>query len=88
MSFYNKLFCINYLEDNYFSGNIWFYVVVPSFLSYNCKKMYYIWKSFYMDINNNKNEEVAFSTTYGDGNLEEIIFITGDNGKYEVILFL
>jgi hypothetical protein len=43
------------------------------------------WKSFYMDINNNKNEEVAFSTTYGDGNLEKIIFITGDNGKYEVI---
>lgn len=43
------------------------------------------WTPFYMDIMKNGNNEVVYTAIYGDGKLEQAIFITGDNGKYEII---
>jgi hypothetical protein len=43
------------------------------------------WTAFYMDITKDGNDEVVFTTTYFDGNLEYAIFITGDEGEYKII---
>lgn len=43
------------------------------------------WTAFYFDITKDGNDEVGFTTTYGDGKLEYAIFITADNGEYKVI---
>ena len=43
------------------------------------------WTAFYFDITKDGNDEVGFTTTYGDGKLDFAIFITADNGQYKVI---
>lgn len=43
------------------------------------------WVPFYFDITGDGNDEVGFTATYFEGNLENAIFITADNGEYRVI---
>ncbi|SKC36782.1 hypothetical protein [Maledivibacter halophilus] len=43
------------------------------------------WNPFYFDITGDGNDEVSFTSTYSEGNLENAIFITADNGEYRII---
>lgn len=44
-----------------------------------------LWQASYFDITGDGNEDVAFVAPYGEGSLEEIIFIHADEGSYELI---
>lgn len=43
------------------------------------------WDAFYLDITGDGNDDVAFTATYREGNLDHAIFITADKGEYKII---
>lgn len=44
-----------------------------------------VWEPTYLDLNGDGNEEVIFTAPYGEGKLDNIMFITADSGEYEII---
>lgn len=44
-----------------------------------------VWEPTYLDLNGDGNDEVVYTAPYGEGNLDNILFMTGDNGHFDVI---
>lgn len=55
-----------------------------SLKKYNREDMDF-WQASYMDITGDGNDDIAFVAPYGEGALEEVIFISGDDGSYALI---
>lgn len=44
-----------------------------------------LWEATYFDITGDGNEEVVFTGPYGEGKIDNIMFITVDNEEYKII---